>query len=655
MTDQPQTSPIQRFVIELLAWLLSSSVFLTAYVSHFGNSASVIAPHLFLVMAVWAGSLGLRMLAWGLVGPRRWMPYLASTLALLPWLALVLWYAVALVGLSSWGRVTTWPILLTYASQYPFLLASLGLPGWLVWIPIALLPVAILGLGWSRLFRPDWSQLIFAVTSRNKALMLALLLLMLPVVLFTMIHQTEALHPDEPIELSFYPKLGVKKEGTAFSSSPAVNAAEAEVWQDYAATPTRKPRNVILIVGDALRADHLGVNGYKRDTTPYLSSLAQDGTLETVQGMRATCSESMCGFMALAASRPIHTMPAKPFTLHQALRKNGYQVRMIFSGDHTNFYGLRDMYGEVDSYVDGSEQPLRWGKGDESVVRYINDDQLVLDEVKKLPYANTSRPLMLQVVLMSTHGLGPRHPENIRFKPFFNYYAWFGKQIPTLGQIERDAIVNFYDNGVYQFDHYVKALLEQLRSKGYLENALVVITGDHGELLGEDNLVSHGLGVHEPTLRVPLLLARFGYQLPPMPQHTLASQIDIAPTILKELGISAPKTWEGQVLQAPQNGRMTYFQQAAEAGLYEHQNGGSVIKYWHDFSANKDYVFDIENDPLEQRNLVNQVSADQLASWRLKVAHGGLQVGRDDAISVIVPLFKPQTSSPPPRHVPSSD
>lgn len=646
MTKMLKRRLVWRFMIEAFAWLIPAIAFLTAYITHFGNNPTVIAPHLFIVAALWAGSIGLRMLATGLMGARCWTPYCAVALAFTPWIILMIWYVMALVGLSSWGRVTTLPILKTYAGQYPFLLDSLGLPGWLVWAPPMLLIAAVVLLGISPLMRPDWSRALLDATTRGKAMILALMLAMLPGILFAMIHLTEPLHTEEPIELSLYPQLGALKESTSFSSSPAVNSAESDVWRTYTAVSARRSRNVILIVGDALRADHMGIYGYHRDTTPYLSSLAKEGTLQAVAGTRAVCSESMCGFMAMAASRPIHTMPTKPFTLHQALRRNGYTVRMVLSGDHTNFYGLRDLYGEVDSYVDGSSQPVGWGGDGESLVRYINDDQLVLDEVSRLPTANKTHPLMLQIVLMSTHGLGPRHPENIRFKPFFNYYAWFGKQVPELGPTERQAVVNFYDNGVYQFDHYIRLLLEQLRAKGYLDDAVVVITGDHGEMLGESNLVSHGQGVHEPTLHVPLLLGRFGYKAPSLPEHAITSQIDIAPTIMGELSISSPPSWEGLPLQSTRGARTAYFQQAAEAGIYEQGIDGRVHKYWHDFGTDKDFVFDITRDPGEKRNLARQVSEERLAYWRAKVAHGGLQVGRNDAVSIVVPLFKPESLPP---------
>src|SRR5690606_22898659 len=102
----------------------------------------------------------------------------------------------------------------------------------------------------------------------------------------------------------------------------------------------------------------------------------------------------------------------------------------------------------------------------------------------------------------------------------------------------REAAINFYDNGVFQFDYYVGEVLDQLKSKGYLENALVVITADHGEALGDHGEFGHAKGVWFPVQHVPLIMLRFGYEPPSaIEQPAMASQIDIAPTILHELGM----------------------------------------------------------------------------------------------------------------------
>src|SRR5690606_8624800 len=110
---------------------------------------------------------------------------------------------------------------------------------------------------------------------------------------------------------------------------------------------------------------------------------------------------------------------------------------------------------------------------------------------------------------------------------------------------------NYYDNGVVQFDRVVSQLLEHLQHKGYLDNALVVITGDHGELLGEHGQFSHAKTVYDAVLRVPFVLIRYGYEADQqLRSDMVSSQVDIAPTILSELRMPLPSTWVGTPIQS---------------------------------------------------------------------------------------------------------
>lgn len=617
-------------IIESLCWLLPPMAFLSLYVGSFRNPPQAILPHVMLVAALWMGTVGARTL---LRLPRSGTPaYLATTLVLLPWLLLMIWYAAALLGLYSWGRLTTWPIFATYAAQAPHLLASLGYPTWLPWALPLVLGLLTAACGHFDLLRARWPRQMLDTTERRQRCALGALLTSLPLVLAAMIGLTVGTSPFEPVQISLLKSGNALKQHHEFSASPATNEAEREALDNYVVAPDARRRNVIMIVGDALRAGHMGVYGYPRDTTPYLSSLASQPGTSVVPRMRATCAESLCGLMSLAASRPLHEMPDEPFTLQQVLKRHGYQVHMILSGDHTNFYGLRDFYGAVDSYTDGSDQQVRWGE--ENEYRYVNDDQLVLDRVSALPDADPRQPVMFQIALMSSHGLGLRLEDSSRFQPAYNYYSWFRWSAgpERIKEGDRTGAVNFYDNGVFQLDGYVRMILAELERKGYLHDALVVVTGDHGELLGEHGYFAHAVTVYEPVLSIPLVLARFGYDAAPIPERPLAAQIDIAPTILRELEIPAPTTWAGLALQqAPAyGGRQVYFQQTMEAGLYDVAADGRILKYWRDYEDDSEYLFDVIEDPGERNNLLGQASSTQLDRWRLAVVHGGLQRGKAD-------------------------
>lgn len=627
MDNTPPPRIYWRLTGELFLWLAPATCFVWLYVTKFERPTAVVLPFYLVVFSLWIGSTGLRMLAASAYDKSAGIPYLSAMLALFPWLALLFWYSVILVGLYSWGQVTTWSIFSTYAFQSSFLLQSLGYPTWLVWVPLVLIVSVLFILGRSRYFRPDWIAALYRISPRSKVLQFSLLLCAFPIVLFASIYFIARLHPDEPIEFSLLPQLTTAQEGMVYTSSPATNQAEEAARSAYKPNRQHLPRNVVLIVGDALRADHMGVYGYGRNTTPNLAALVRSGQFQVIPQAHSVCAESLCGFTALATSRPVQSFPRHPITLHEILRRNGYKVHLALSGDHTNFYGLRQMYGELDSYSDGKDQPVRWGKEGESILRYINDDQLVLDRLNDFEDADPAHPIMLQIVLMSSHGLGPRKPEHVKYTPTLNYYKWLAKGPPPITPEMQSEIVNYYDNGVGQFDYYVKQILAILKNKGYLEDTLVIVTSDHGELLGEYGFVSHGVTVSEYVLRVPLLIGRFGYTGDRLPPHSLVSLIDIAPTVLKELEIPAPSTWQGIPLQLPEQDRLIYFQQKALSGFYFKNEQGDVIKYWHDFKNNIDAAFNMSDYPANLTNLAPTIPPRDLAEWRLRVAYGGLQAG----------------------------
>jgi glucan phosphoethanolaminetransferase (alkaline phosphatase superfamily) len=614
--SEPGAVPWRRsFAFECLAWAGLASAFLTIYVIHFEAAWTVVPGHLLRLFAFWLGTVGLRLLVRACLPQARVAGLLTLALALSAWLLVAAWYAAMLVGLMSWGRVTTWPLIRTYAGQYGYLAESLALPGWLPWmLPVAF---ALLLVLLDRLpgLRPGWTQLLRQKSSGTApALLLACLLLAIPSAVWVKDRQVGAAHPQEPLQLSFFPEHGQQRQSHIYGESPKLDAEEALARRQYPAPAGIKRRNVILIVGDALRADHMGFGGYAKPTTPYLDQLSRDARA-TVVPMRSVCAESTCGLMALASSRPIHLMPAAPLSLHEVLRGQGYQVRFVLGGDHTNFYGLREMYGKADSYFDGSTQ----------TGGYMNDDQIVVDHIATLPDNDPARATLLQVHLMSTHGLGSRHAENTRFTPVINYYLWPQGHRIAKTAAEREAAIHYYDNGMVQFDRTVEQILRQLGAKGYLQDAVVVITGDHGEMLGEHELFGHRQRVFEAALDVPFLMLRYGYQAAPLPPRRLASQVDIAPTLLAELGLPAPATWRGVALQQPPAAaREIYFQQSRLAGLYDLRADGQVLKFWRDFASGREYAYDVVTDPLERNNRVGSLEVARRDRYRARVSQGGL-------------------------------
>jgi len=207
------------------------------------------------------------------------------------------------------------------------------------------------------------------------------------------------------------------------------------------------------------------------------------------------------------------------------------------------------------------------------------------------------------------------------FQPSSNYMLQSSSDIGSASDPLQTA-TNFYDNGVVAADRVIANLLGQLKQKGYLDDALVVITADHGESLGEHGLFRHANSVREELLRVPVVFIAFGYA----PERPVAAspyplQIDIAPTILAELGIPQPTTWNGRPMQDGSQRPLIYFEEREFAGLIDRRQPGSVWKYWIDRDDGHEHAFNLTDDPHEMLDMSARLPAGQLGRWRSEVLY----------------------------------
>ena len=391
----------------------------------------------------------------------------------------------------------------------------------------------------------------------------------------------------------------------------------------YKATPLQNSKNVILILFDALRADHMSVYGYARPTTPFLSKLHSEGKLHKVDMALSTCSESYCGIASVLASRPFHELSDQNFKLHTLLRKVGYQTNFYLAGDHRAWSYLADFYGaDVDRMFDYKSLSLN----------DMHDDQLILNQLDKIDQAQKSKPQFFFFFLMATHFNGTHHSEFEPYQPstmdakkigaVWNELA--GNQRSTenlIGAADEipaevlTALSNRYDNGVSQADAEIERVFSTLKDKGYLDNSIVVISGDHGDGLGEHGHLGHTRYLFQEDIRVPLLV--FGYEAGELKNNRFATHVDIAPTILDLIGATRPIGWRGQSLTSQPIDRITIHQtrrghDPCYATIEAKQS--SLFKFIR--CGNSELYFDLRNDPKESNNLIK--SGDRTVLTRLK-------------------------------------
>ena len=386
-----------------------------------------------------------------------------------------------------------------------------------------------------------------------------------------------------------------RPEGYAFEPTArrqAVAERDAVLRAAYPRqVPTARRKNVVLIMVDSLRADRMQAYGYERPTTPFLSQLVQSGRMKKVEAAFSTCSESFCGITSTLAGREFRDISARTFQLQDVLRDEGYQTWFLLSGNHSAWNGLPSFYRASDgTFFDGSQTE-----------RYtMDDDRLVLEGLERVPAASSDRPAFFYIHLMSPHYLGVQFPESHVFTRPDDQVSPGLEPYKILEQLNKP---DRYDDKVRQTDGIISQLFDALGAKRYLDDAMVVVTGDHGEGLGERHW-AHGWDLYDEDIRIPLLL----YDVPAesYPDLSFAAQVDIAPTILDRLGLPIPASWEGQSLVAPTRQRFTYHQTYFLPNRFAvlYRNDKALFKFIATPQYGQEELYDLTLDHGETRNLV---------------------------------------------------
>jgi len=210
-----------------------------------------------------------------------------------------------------------------------------------------------------------------------------------------------------------------------------------------------------------------------------------------------------------------------------------------------------------------------------------------------------------------------------RSRPYFLWVHLYDAHTPYeppaefAGQTPRAR----YDGEVRSADSELQRLFEHLRAEPTLDETLVLVAGDHGEGFGEHGEEGHSVHCYETTLRVPLVVrAPFWARLAPGSRsRELVALADLVPTACEALGIETPADLDGRSFwsaAAPEE-RGIYFE-----SFYGYLNfGWSPLAGWIDargkyLHASDERFFDLQSDPLEERDLLAERAADVTRAQR---------------------------------------
>ena len=355
----------------------------------------------------------------------------------------------------------------------------------------------------------------------------------------------------------------------------------------------QQPPDVILITIDTLRADALGFAGNQRVRTPYLDSLAARGTLFTnahahnvvTLPSHTNILTGLYPYQHGIRDNAGFTLDPRHPTLGSMLRAAGYATAAFVSAFPLDSrFGLNagfDVYD--DKYREGSN-PLDFVVQERPAEETLNAARTWYDSVP-------NRKKFVWIHLYDPHA--PYDPPS----PFREQY----RDAPYLGEV---AYVDA------QLSRFLQPWLESH------PNTLVVITGDHGEALGDHGEQTHGLFAYESTLKVPLIIIDPGQQ--PRKDADYVRHIDLVPTILHRLRVRIPSALPGHPL-LPGTGNSDSYFEAISASL--NRGWAPLVGLIH---GGRKYIdlpvpelYDLAADPGEKKNLAETDRRDLFAIRKL--------------------------------------
>ncbi|MFH1537704.1 MAG: sulfatase [bacterium] len=407
----------------------------------------------------------------------------------------------------------------------------------------------------------------------------------------------------------------------------------------------KKYSNVLFILIDTVRADHLSCHGYERLTTPVIDKIASEGVLfENAMAQASNTHPSVASILTGLYSSHHKLVSYFEWESHRSLVSRFKQ-----SGYRTAAFSANPLAGPGKGFGVGFDH---FFLKEQVTADVINNEiyKWMLDNEENSPY-------FLYVHYMDPHDKynAPDPFTTIFDPPYFratdvvslqdalreiNVYdfdldatGWMSREAAlrlirehTGALIDERAIDNliaYYDGELRFADYQVGQLLGAFRRKGLLDNTVVVITSDHGEAFLEHGFVKHGPTLYDEMTHVPLILWDGGRRIKPRRVGELVELAGVMPTVMELAGLEVPAGLDAGPLPvfgaAGKNiGRSNYAHSATWYGWsfkekitirkFCVRSGTHKLIYTPRYSLYE--LYDLRTDPAEHENLIGIADAE---------------------------------------------
>lgn len=349
---------------------------------------------------------------------------------------------------------------------------------------------------------------------------------------------------------------------------------------DKAPAPSK---NILFIVVDTLRADHMGIYGYERETTPALDWFAKDAvvfnrayshspwTTPSVASMFTSLVPRDHGIKTIKQPLELRFL-----TLAEHLKTHGY---------HTEAYVSHVVFRPRFNFNQGFEV------FDYSVLEKGKPSTITSsEEISDLAISSLNRNIA-QPFFLWLHYFDP-HSQYIRHKQY------------RYGRKPMDR----YDGEIRFTDYHIGRVIDTITQLKLLEETVIVFLSDHGEEFLDHGGRYHARTLFEELIHIPLIIRVPGYK--PAQIDTVVAEIDIAPTICKLVGVPVPEEFKGQSFGIKDKSFHIPENRIIFAETYKRGDKRGVLhenwKLIHDREIKRFELFNLKSDPGEKENVLDK-------------------------------------------------
>ena len=361
--------------------------------------------------------------------------------------------------------------------------------------------------------------------------------------------------------------------------------------------------NVIVILIDTLRADHLPCYGYERDTAPTICALAEEGILFRNMFSNSPSTKTSVASLFTSMFPSQHksifnkdVLNDEVITMAEILAEHGYNTYAV-NGNPVIKVGF--------NYDQG------FGTWKDNFTRAARRDRVIFDSL-----GSYEQPFFLYL-----HYMDPHSPYTAPgdYSKFFN--ADYDGAVKGRNELdvsyfesrpdELEQLTALYDNEIRFVDHRIGELFERLKEAGLYEDSVIILLADHGEGFLDHGQFSHSNGLYTELIDVPLIIR------PPnqdkMVVDTPVQTVDILPTLLSMLGIDVDHQFMGRPifsLIGSDEKRPIISEQLRRQGRQRIPQVALIVENYKLIKqlTTDDYVlFDMREDPMERENVIDSV------------------------------------------------